>query len=215
MIKALIFDFDGTIANTLPFTFEKIIELSKKYKVKGEQEEIIKKVRQFQPRQLMKEFNISWFKIPIILWEIRKAQRLLSEKIDRIKIFPNLKKVLKKLNKRGYLLFIYSSNIKKNINLFLEKEGIISLFRKVYTGRNLLGKDKDLIDILKKEGLKKGEIIYVADEVRDILACKKAGIRMIGVDWGLAGGKVLKNFEADFLVEKPEEILKILENNKW
>ncbi len=213
MIKALIFDFDGTVADTLPYTFAKITELAKRYQIKNKEEEIIEKIRRLEPKQLMKEFKISWFKFPIVIWEIRKAQRLLLEKINQIKIFPNLKKVLKELNKQGYLLFIYSSNIKKNIDAFLEKEKIDHLFKKIYTGNNLLGKEKDLRNILKKEGLKKEEVVYVADEARDVLACQKADIKMIGVSWGLAGEKTLQSLKVDFLVKEPAEILKILTAN--
>ena len=209
-IKVLIFDFDGTIADTLPYTFSKIIKLSKKYKVKGSEEEIIEKIRLKNPSQLMKEFKISWFKIPIILWEIHQAQKDLYSNIDKIKIFPEIKLVLKKLKKRDVRLFIYSSNIKKNIEKFLKKEKIDNYFENVYVGKSLLGKDKDLLNILKKEKIKKDEVIYIADEIRDVLACQKAKIKMIGVLWGLAGERGLKETEVDYLVKKPAEILKLI-----
>lgn len=211
MIKGVIFDFDGTIADTLPYTFLRIVEISKKYNVKDSQKEIIKKIRQLSPNQLMKEFKISWFKIPIILWEIKRAQRDLYYHIDRIRSFSGIKNLLKELNKKKIDLYIYSSNIKKNIEKFLKKEKIDSYFKKVYTGSNLLGKDKDLIRILKKEKLTKDEIIYIGDEIRDVLACKKAGIKIIGVSWGLAGEGNLKEIKPDFIVKKPNDILRIVE----
>jgi len=209
-IKAVIFDFDGTIADTLPFTFEKIVQLSKKYRIKKEKDELIEKVSQLSPEKLMKEFKISWFKVPFILWEIKQSQKALFKEIDKIKIFPGIKKLLKELKKKGIKIYIYSSNLKKNIVRFLEKEKINQYFENVYVGRNLLGKDKDLINILKKEGLKTDEVYYVADEIRDALACQKAKIKMIGVSWGLAGERGLTKIKVDYLVKKPDEILKLV-----
>jgi phosphoglycolate phosphatase len=209
-IKAVIFDFDGTIADTLPFTFEKISKLSKKYRIKKEKDELIEKISQFSPKQLMKEFKISWFKVPFILWEIKQSQKALFKEIDKIKIFPGIKTLLKELKKKGIKIYIYSSNLKKNILRFLEKEKINQYFENVYVGRNLLGKDKDLINILKKEGLKTDEVYYVADEIRDALACFKAKIKMIGVLWGVAGERGLTKIKVDYLVKKPEEILKLV-----
>jgi phosphoglycolate phosphatase-like HAD superfamily hydrolase len=67
-----------------------------------------------------------------------------------------------------------------------------------------------LINILKKEGLKTDEVYYVADEIRDALACQKAKIKMIGVSWGLAGERGLTKIKVDYIIKKPEEILKLV-----
>jgi len=210
-IKAFIFDFDGTLANTLPYSFSKIIELAKKLKVKDfKEKEIIEKIRSLSPQELFSQFSVSWLKMPLIIWEVKKAQKDLYDKMDKIKIFPGIKKLLKELKKKEIKIYIYSSNLKKNIVKFLEKEKIGCYFDNVYVGGNLLRKDKDLLNILKKEGLKTDEVYYVADEVRDVLACQKAKIKMIGVSWGLAKPEILKKAGADLIIKKPSEILKII-----
>jgi len=209
-IKSLIFDFDGTIANTLSFTFKKIIEISKKYNIKKENNELIEKATQLTPQDLMKEFNISWFKVPFIFLDIVQAEKNLFFEIDKIKAFEGIKKLLEELKKRKVRLYIYSSNLKKNIEKFLKKEKIDNYFEKIYVSRNILAKDKGLFDILKKEGLRTDEVYYVADEVRDVLACQKAKIKMIGVAWGLAGERGLKKTRVDFFVKKPIQILNLI-----
>ena len=206
-IKAIIFDFDGTIANTLPYTFKKIIEINQHLKITNKKDrEIIEKIRKMDYRELLKEFKISWMKIPLIVWEIKKAQKELYKQIEQIKPFKGIKQLLLKLNKKGILCYIYSSNIKKNIERFLEVNDLKKYFKKVFVGLNLLGKDKDLLSILKKEALRKDEVLYVADEVRDALACGKAGIKMIGVSWGLNSPSILKKSGALHIVKKPAEI---------
>lgn len=213
MIKALIFDFDGTIADTLPFTFKKIIEVNRRLRITNKDKSvIIDKLKRMDYRDLLKEFRIDWFKIPIILWEIKKAQKELYFHLDKIKVFPGIKTLLNNLNKKNISCYIYSSNIKKNIEKFLEINNLQKYFKKIFVGANLLGKDKDLLKILREEKLKKAEVIYIADEVRDVLACKKIGLKIVGVSWGLNEGKLLKKIGADFVANKTEEIEKFVIN---
>ena len=44
-IKVVIFDFDGTIANTMPFSFGRSLELLRKEKIDLPEKEIIKKIK--------------------------------------------------------------------------------------------------------------------------------------------------------------------------
>jgi phosphoglycolate phosphatase len=53
-------------------------------------------------------------------------------------------------------------------------------------------------------------VIYVGDETRDVEACKKVGIKIIGVTWGLHTPKALKKAGADYIINKPDEFHKIL-----
>ncbi len=209
-MRALIFDFDGTIANTLPIIFVQTIKISKKYKINKETQEILDLVSQLPFWQVLTELNISWMKTPFILWDIKQAQEKLFRDISHIQLFDGMKEVLIELTQRGLKLYIYSSNSRKNVIKFLAKEKIVSLFEKIYIGGSILGKARGLIQILKKEKLTNTEVLYVGDEIRDLIACRKVNIKMIGVAWGLAGEQTLVQANTDFIVRSPTEILEII-----
>ena len=74
---------------------------------------------------------------------------------------------------------------------------------KIITNNNIFGKDK----LLRKMGR---QFVYVGDEVRDVEACKKAGVKMIGVTWGFNTKEALKKAGADYLVDNRTELRKLL-----
>jgi phosphoglycolate phosphatase-like HAD superfamily hydrolase len=46
--------------------------------------------------------------------------------------------------------------------------------------------------------------VYVGDEVRDIVAARKAGVDVAAVSWGYNTREVLAKHEPDYLIERPE-----------
>ena len=210
-IKYVIFDFDGTIADTMPYSFGKSLELLRKEKIDTPEKQIIKKIRSSNYIELMKEFKLSWLKIPFILRIIEQTQKDLYFYIEKIRIFPGMKKFLFDLKKERYKLAIISSNRKENIDKFI-KFNKLDIFDFVHGKTDLFGKAVYLKKFLKDFNLKKSEVIYIGDEIRDVESCKKVGIKMIGVSWGLHKVEALKKNGVDYIVKKPLEILQIIKN---
>ncbi len=211
-IKVVVFDFDGTIADSLPMHFNKIISLAKeRFSVDKKEKEIIEEIKNKSYFELMKFFKISWIKIPMILGIIKESQKQLYLQVDKIKIFPGIKKLLKGLKNNNYQIGILSSNMQRNVNKFLRTKKL-NFFDIVYCESNILGKDKTIKKMMRKYNLKPEEIIYVGDEIRDIEACKKVGVNMIGVSWGLHTIEALKKNGVNFIINKPHEILNLIKD---
>jgi len=210
MVRTIIFDFDGTIANTLPFTWRRIIDYLKKEKVTDRHDEaIIEDIRTKSYSELIKHFKISWLKIPLILFEVSRAQKDLYSVIKTIKPYEDIKETLKELKSKGYKLGILSSNMKESIEEFIELNDL-QLFDFIQCKRNLFGKAAELKKIIKTYDLKKNETLYVADEVRDIEACKKVGIKIVSVTWGFNKRELLSKYKPDWIIDKPPELLSLL-----
>jgi phosphoglycolate phosphatase len=53
-------------------------------------------------------------------------------------------------------------------------------------------------------------VLYVGDEVRDIVACKKAGVKIAWVDWGYDLKEAVADEKPDYLISNPLEIISIV-----
>lgn len=205
MVKLIIFDLDGTIADTFDITVEIYNGLAAKYKLARITKN--KKLRDMGMREVIRKFKIPFFKI---LPLTREHQKILSESIASVKIFPNLKNILLKLDK-NYKLGLITSNDKNNVLKFLRKNKIENIFDFIESGSPLFGKDKILKKIIKRTKYGRECIVYVGDEVRDIEAAKKVGIKIISVGWGFNSSSGLKKSNPDYFVEKPNILLHTIE----
>lgn len=204
--KIIIFDFDGTLVDSFGYVVEAFNSVSEKYNLKKVPTGELEVLRNLSSREFLKELNVSFWKIFFV---VRAARKELGKQIDGVKLFVGIENVLAELKKRGYVLCVLTSNSQENIDYFFKKNNS-AIFDGVYGGCGLFGKRRFMKKILKKYNCNASEAISVGDETRDIEAAKKCKIISVAVSWGFNSKNILEKFQPDFLVDRPEELLKII-----
>lgn len=208
MIKHIIFDFDGTIADSSEIGLKILNELSEKYHVKKISEEEISFIKGLSIKERFKYLEIPFYKLPQIAYDALKKYKTL---INEINFFNEMDSVIKDLKNEGYSLSIISSNNIENINFFLNKHSL-NYFDNILSSKNIFGKHKVLEKYIKNNKLKPENIIYVGDEVRDIEACKKINVKIVAVTWGFDTPELLEKSNPDFIINSPKEIINLIKN---
>ena len=198
MKKYIVFDFDGTVADT----YQDISDIVDNFRKDKYKKIDFRDVKDHGIRYLIKKAKIPFWEVPKFVYKITSELKHRTN----IKLFPEIFDVFKKLSK-NYKLGIVSSNSEKNIRTVLKRYKIENLFEFVYTENFIFGKHSVLRRICKRYGINHNNMIYVGDEDRDIVAAKKAKIKIIAVTWGFNSEKLLKKEKPDYLVHTPKEIL--------
>lgn len=208
MIKICVFDFDGTIADTIPFT----LSIIKKYAFsdynRNLDDKTISELRDKPIPEIFKALKISILKLPFIAAKIGNE---INKEIANIQKIKSIDKALANLKKQGLILGIVSSNSSESIKKFLDQNKI-SVFDFIYTNSKVFGKASSLNKVLKNYKCSKDEVVYVGDEIRDIDAARKTGIKIISVTWGVNSKNKLLTYKPDYIVDLPLEIPKLLES---
>jgi phosphoglycolate phosphatase len=206
LIRHIIFDFDGTIADSMELGLKILHTLSGKYKIRKFEEHELTELGRLPIKERLKIMGIPKHRLPRLSMDFLHLYRHQSASLNA---FSEVGGLLLGLKDKGYGLSIISSNSYENISDFLGKNNITA-FDAVISEKNLFGKDKPIKKHLSNLCLDKHEVIYIGDELRDIEACKKAGIRIISVAWGADPVELLAKGDPDFIAYKPMDILKII-----
>lgn len=210
--KVIIFDFDGTLADTMPVYIDLFYKHRKKFNLKNVTREQIDELRNLHLKDFINYFEISKFKL---LRMTRLVKKDSYDYISKIRINQDLRKLLKELNEKNYIIGLLSSNSLKNINIFLEKNGIHSYFTFIKSGVYVFGKARAIRSTIKKHNLGNLKIFYIGDEVRDVDACKKIqkyDLSSIAICWGANNLQALKEAKPDFLVTEVNQLREVLIN---
>lgn len=210
-IKALLFDFDGTIADTHDASLAIVNRLAPQFGYPTIDDEQLKILKRSHYIEVFKYLGISRLKLPCLVKQIKKE---LNQEIANLKVYPGIDSVLSSLRHQHYFLGIITSNSQENVLTFLQNNHLDHLFDLVHSGTTLLGKHKILKRVLRQHHLKANEVMYIGDETRDIEAAKKSHISIVSVGWGFNAPELLEKYHPNFLIETPTELLQILQNLK-
>lgn len=202
MYQYILFDFDGTIADSEQVVYENLTHLCGKY---GFHKFSYEEFKPYAPLSIWKKMSLLLF-LRKIEWEFKQ---LYGERIDAIQAFDCMPEVLSFLQAAGYRLAILSSNTVSNIEKFLAFYQI-NLDIPVFSSRGLYAKHRSIRKFLKQHACLPEALLYVGDERRDIRACQKAGVDIAFVTWGLDGKKDTRKLKPTYRISTPLELLSIL-----
>jgi len=209
MIKALIFDLDGTIGDTLPLciaAFRKSIEPLAGRAVSDE--EI---VATFGPSE---EGTIRAL-IPDHYDE--GVERYLAYYRELHPMcglpFDGIAGILEFARERGVRLAMVTGKGARSTEITLEAFGLRDAFEIVETGSPLgPRKAEGIRNVLDRFGIEPGEAVYIGDAPSDIEASRKVGVAIVSAAWaGTADPAALRALAPDELFEDVAQLRQYLE----
>ena len=212
MKKVVIFDFDGTLADSIRLAIRLYNDHAAHFGALPVSESDIPKLRQIVRDDgytaALREKHIRISRLPSLVLTISKEMKA---HMKEVLPYEGIIVALEELKAKGYRLGVLTSNQEHLVREFLETHNY-PLFDFIVSEKTLFGKDKALKRILKKFQLQKEEVVYVGDEIRDTSACRKARIEVIGVGWGIAGPDGFVKAMPTKLIKSPEELVPTVES---
>ncbi len=188
--KLVIFDFDGTLADTFPFVLNIMDRVSEKFDLEKVDRSEIEMLRGLDARRIMKRFNIPLWKVPAMS---KYVMDLLAEEIGFLSLFEGIDQLLKDLASRGVKLGVVTSNSYENVCKILGPENA-ALIEYYECGVRIFGKQSKLKKVLKQSGVEAEDAICIGDEIRDIQAAQKVNMSFGAVAWGYTNVEALREY---------------------
>lgn len=205
----IIFDFDGTLADSFSVGLDVYNQLAAKRKIRIIDANDWEKVRRMSFKQALKFAGARPYIFPGL---IKEGKNLFKARAHEIRLFKGLDKVIHKLYKDGHSLYILSSNSEDTIHHVLEAAGVHESIE-ILKSPPFFGKASAIKNLVKSKKLDQSSTWMVGDELRDGIAANKAGVNFLGVAWGLQPEEILLKAMPKYIAVQPKDILKILARN--
>ncbi len=189
--KLVMFDFDGTLANTFPLFCELCVEITERFDLRRIAPQEVETLRGLNTSAILASLGVSRWQLPAIM---NHARTRMFEQSDRIALFDGIRVLLHDLANAEIRLAVVSSNQESTVRAVLGDE-LSSRVKHFACGVGLFGKARKvrgvLRDALRETGSTLSPSALVGDEGRDIEAAHKAGVTPIAVTWGYATTEAL------------------------
>lgn len=210
-IRCVVFDFDGTLADTLPLIFKALIHVFKTYDGKELTGGHI--VSMFGPTEegIIRKHLANSAELESAVTEFFRVYE--QEHDTAVPRSDEIGRMLRRLKDQGIKLGVYTGKGRKSLDISLKRLGLESLFDVTVSGddvRNPKPDPEGVILALQSLGAKAEETIFVGDSDADMRAGRAAGVRIVGVQWLSTFQTHLFTETPDRLFQHPEELIRAL-----
>ena len=207
--RLVIFDFDGTLADSLPWFRASFQDMIARFDLAPVRDDEVEGLRGMSAREIMARLNVSMWQLPAIVSDMRKRKLAAASEIS---LFKGIPAMLTDLQRLGIKTAIVSSDSEASVRQVLGPAA--SLIARFDCGAALFGKHRKFRRVARKLGAKPSETICIGDEIRDIEAAKAAGMDSGAVAWGYALPSALQAARPTHLFNSIEEMVQRLTMTK-
>jgi len=199
----IVFDFDGTLADSFPWFWKMLPELIVKFRLKSLDEARRDEYRRLSARAMMTEVGIRWWRVPAIARHFKKR---MAQEIHSITLFDGIREMLHRLHDAGIRTAIVSSNSEANVRRVLgaETSACIAYFG---CGAAVLGKRRKTLRAIRAVGARPQTTLCIGDEIRDADVARVIGADFAGVSWGFTMPAALAAASDQPLLAAPADIV--------
>jgi len=214
MKKAVIFDLDGTLLNTLIDLQESVNGVLARYNFPTHHIDEYKYflgngIEVLTRKAFPKEINQADF--DIYLREVKHEYS--TRQTSKTRAYEGINELLKELNKQGIKIAILSNKPNEFARPTVEHFfGDIS-FEVVFGARQEVARKPSaeaVSEILEIFDLNKEDCFFVGDSETDMQTGVNAGIQAVGVSWGFRTVDEMQANGASYIIDKPEELLELI-----
>jgi len=210
-IRLIIFDIDETLVSSKQSIINSFDYALESIGIKAREEKIISKIGFPLKRAFelilgdKKELADSLVK--------KYRERYLKKCVGETSIFPGVKETLEYLRNKGIRMAVATTKHVEMSVILLKGLGIDDYFEMIVGEGDYHHEKPDpesLYVIMEKLGISPQETLMVGDTVYDIEAGKLAGTKTCAVTYGIDSRKELEEYGPDFVVDKFDELKKII-----
>lgn len=179
--RLAIFDFDGTLANSLPWFRASFQDMIARFDLAPVGADEIEGLRGMSARQIMARLNVPMWRLPAIVSDMRKRKLAAASTIS---LFDAAAALLADQQRLGIQTAIVSSDGEDSVRRVLGPTA--SLISRFDCGAAIFGKHRKFRRVARHFGTRPADTICIGDEIRDIEAAHAAGMDSGAVTWGYA-----------------------------
>lgn len=204
--KAIIYDIDGTVLNTLNMNMYPLMKIIKEETGEDWSFEQVLKFAAYPGMKVMEELNVKDKEKTYARWV-----KYVNEYEDGATLYDGFKEIFQKMKDAKIIQAVVSAKTAKQYEIDFISKGLDQ-----YMSTAILADDTDkhkpdptpLLECLKRLGLKPSEAIYIGDAFSDYQAAKNANMDFGYAKWGSVSSEGIVDPEYTF--EEPLDLIKII-----
>ena len=216
MIRACIFDLDGTIINTLESLTYAVNESLKELGLPETDEEHVRSFIGHGGRNLIRE-AISMYSEPdeaAVDNAYRTYKKIFSECCTYGNVaYEGVPEALDEFKSRGIKLAVISNKSQEGVEACIHKVYGDELFDIICGERPGIPLKPDpagIIALAEDLGVRTDECLYIGDGETDMQGGRAAGCITVGVTWGFRPREVLEENHPDYMIDSMEDLIPVI-----